>query len=97
MATATLRNDDTATITATCTRLDGKIRVIFESPTAPGEGFSLPELAVLEGAIAHARRQMLEDDVETTPTLSVVRPEHEKDDIEARYHTQLHQMNPVPT
>ena len=39
---------------------------------------------------------MLED--ETTPTLTLLRPDADEDvDIEARYRTQLRQMNPVPT
>ena len=97
MATAILQNDtDAATINATFTRRDGELRVIFSSDIAPGEGFSLAELDVLQGAIAHARRHMLED--ETTPKLALVRPEPGKDaNIETRYRTQLRQMNPVPT
>ena len=97
MATASLQDDtDAATISATFRRRDGELRVIFSSEIAPAEGFSLAELDVLQGAIAHARRHMLED--ETTPTLTLVRPEPEKDEnIEARYRTQLRQMNPVPT
>jgi hypothetical protein len=97
MATARLQNDtDAATISATFTRRDGELRVIFSSEITPGEGFSLSELDVLQGAIAHARRHMLEH--EKTPKLTLVRPEPEKDeDIEARHRTQLRQMNPVPT
>lgn len=97
MATASLHNDaDAATISATFARRDGVVRVIFSSEIAPAEGFSLAELDVLQGAIAHARRHMLED--ETTPKLTLVRPEPEKDEnIEARYRTQLRRMNPAPT
>jgi hypothetical protein len=97
MATARLQNDtDAATISATFTRRDGELRVIFSSEIAAGEGFSLAELDVLQGAIAHARRHMLED--ETTPTLALMRPQPKEDGyIETRYRTQLRQMNPVPT
>ena len=97
MATARLQNDtDAATISATFTRRDGELRVVFSSEISPAEGFSLAELDVLLGAIAHTRRHMLED--ETTPKLTLVRPEPEKDEnIEVRYRTQLRRMNLIPT
>ena len=95
MATALLSNDTAPTINASFTREAGELRVTFSSET--GQGFTLSELDVLQGAILHARRQMLEDDVETTPTLSVVRAEEDDDDLEARFRTQQRQLQPVPT
>ena len=93
MATAALKDDTSRTIHASFTRHDGELRVIFSSDFA--EGFGVNELDVLQAAIDHARRQMLDDG---TPTLTVLRPESgTDDDMQSRYRTQLRRQVPVPS